>query len=293
MSEWVHLCAGTLAVEVAPAVGGAVARFDRVAGDARQPLMRAAAADASRVLDMACFPLVPYANRIRGGRFSCDGREIALQPNMAGDPSPLHGQGWRSAWTMVAADERRAELAYRHDAGEWPWDYEARQVIALDEHGLSLALTCRNLSDARMPCGLGFHPYYPCDADTVLDTTVESVWTVDELVLPVVNVPAEGRYDLRQRRICGQGLDNGYDGWGGEARFTWPGLSAALRLSSPDAPRFQVYSPATGGLFVAEPVQNANTALNGPQDRWPDLGITLLERGQETAIHARFEVEAG
>lgn len=293
MSERIHLSAGALEVEVAPAVGGAVARFDRVAGDARQSLMRAAAADAMGVLDMACFPLVPYANRIRGGRFNCDGREVALRPNMAGDPSPLHGQGWLAAWTVVVADDRRVELAYRHDAGEWPWNYEARQVIALDEHGLALTLTCRNLSDARMPCGLGYHPFYPCDADTLLDTTVESVWTVDEQVLPVANVPAEGRYDLRQRRICGQGLDNGYDGWDGEARFTWPGRPAALRLSSPDAPRFQCYSPPTGGLFVAEPVQNANAALNEPQDRWPNLGISLLERGQEAALHARFEAEVG
>jgi aldose 1-epimerase len=254
-------------------------------------LLRGATADAAGVLDTACFPLVPYANRIRGGRFLCDGREIVLQPNMAGDPSPLHGQGWLTAWTVASADERRVELSYRHDAGEWPWDYEARQVIALDGQGLSLTLTCRNLSVARMPCGLAFHPYYECDAETVLDTTVGSVWTVDDRVLPVDNVPAEGRYDLRQRRICGQGLDNGYDGWGGEARFAWPGRPAALRLTSPDARRFQVYSPATGGLIAAEPVQNANAALNEPQERWPDLGITLLEQGQETAIHARFEVE--
>lgn len=163
MSERVHLSVGALAVEVAPAVGGAVARFDRVAGDARQPLLRAAAADAAGVLDMACFPLVPYADRIRGGRFNCDGREIVLQPNMAGDPSPLHGQGWLAAWTVVAADERRVDLAYRHAAGEWPWDYEARQVIALDEQGLLLTLTCRNLSEARMPlpCGLGFPSLLP------------------------------------------------------------------------------------------------------------------------------------
>jgi aldose 1-epimerase len=284
------LSAGSLEVQLLPALGGSVVVFDRIAGDARQPLLRGAAGDAASVLDSACFPLVPYANRIRGGAFTCDGREVRLAPNMPGDPSPLHGQGWQNAWTVVEATATRAVLAYDHPAGEWPWHYRATQEIALDPGGLSLTLSCRNLSSAAMPCGLGFHPYYPCDADTLLDTQVTAAWTVDEAVLPVERVPATGRYDLVQRRICGQGLDNGYDGWSGSATIIWPAKSAALRLSSSDAGRFQVYSPASGGVFVAEPVQNANAALNAPQAQWPDLGLALLAEGEEHRLHARFDV---
>ena len=73
-------------------------------------------------------------------------------------------------------------------------------------------------------------------------------------------------------------------------RGALPGETAGLRLSSPDAGRFQVYSPASGELFVAEPVQNANAALNAPQEQWPELGIALLERDGQTALHARFDV---
>lgn len=285
-----RLAAGALAADVLPGVGGSIARFDRLGAAARQPLLRGTDAAAPAVLDTGCFPLVPFANRIRGGRFQCDGREVHLQPNMAGDASPLHGQGWLAAWQVEAANEASCTLTYRHEAGEWPWRYEARQHIALDQAGLSLTLRCRNLSAERMPCALGYHPYYPCDAETVLDTEVASAWTIDAAVLPVANVPATGRYDLRQRRICGQDLDNGFDGWGGSARIAWQGEEAGLVLSSPDAGRFQVYSPAAGGLFVAEPVQNANAALNQPQERWPALGIVLLEEGQELVLHARFDV---
>ncbi|WP_375399021.1 aldose 1-epimerase [uncultured Sphingomonas sp.] len=285
------LCAGALEVQLLPALGGSIVRFDRIAGGQRQPLLRGTNAAIADVGEAACFPLVPFANRIRGGAFLCDGREIVLSPNMAGDSSPLHGQGWRAAWEVREADGDHAVLFFRHPAGEWPWDYEATQRVDLDEHGLSLELSCRNLSPQRMPCGLGFHPYYPCTAETVLDTIVASAWTVDAAVLPVDNVPAAGRYDLRARRICGQALDNGFDGWGGTASITWPGEDVSLRLSSPDAARFQVYAPAGGRLFVAEPVQNANAALNAPQADWPTLGITLLDQGQSTVLRARFEVQ--
>jgi aldose 1-epimerase len=286
----VTLTAGLLEVELLPALGGSIARFDRVAGVRRQRLLRGAEASITDVLEAACFPLVPFANRIRDGSFSCDGRTVTLAPNMAGDPSPLHGQGWRAAWHVSEAGEDHALLTFHHTAGEWPWDYEATQRIRLDPQGLSLELSCRNLSRPRMPCGLGFHPYYPCTAETVLDTHVSSAWTIDAAVLPVEEVAPTGQYDLRARSICGQGLDNGFDGWGGTAVIRWPGEDVGLRLSSPDAGRFQVYSPASGGLFVAEPVQNANAALNAPQTEWPELGMTLLEQGQATVLHARFDV---
>lgn len=284
------LRAGHLEVQLLPAIGGSIVRFDRVAEGRRRPLLRGAGAAITDVLEAACFPLVPFANRIRGGAFTCDGRAITLVPNMAGESSPLHGQGWRAAWQVTEAGNDHATLTFRHKVGEWPWDYDATQRVKLDPHGLSLELSCRNLAPERMPCGLGFHPYYPCAADTVLDADVASAWTIDAAVLPVENVPATGRYDLHARRICGQGLDNGFDGWSGTATITWPGEDASLRLSSADAGRFQVYSPAEGGLFVAEPVQNANAALNAPELDWPALGLTLLERGQASVLRARFEV---
>ena len=153
-----------------------------------------------------------------------------------------------------------------------------------------MRLSCRNLSAEAMPCGLGLHPYFPCTSSTVLDTEVTHAWTVDAQVLPVERVPAAGRYDLRRRPVCGQGLDNGFDGWSGSARIVWPKRGLGLELSSPDAPRFQLYSPTRGGLFVAEPVQNANAALNRPEADWADAGLRLLAQGEEALLRARFAV---
>lgn len=289
MSGRIVLAAGELEVHLLPPVGGCIARFDRLAGQ-RQALLRGTDRDDVGPLDVACFPLVPFANRIRGGCFEFRGRTVHLSPNMPPDPSPLHGQGWQAAWELLSRGEMAAEVLYRHEAGEWPWTYEARLHYQLDAAGLSIVLTCRNTSDEAMPCALALHPYYPCDGETVLDTSVDTVWTVDKHVLPVEQIPATGRYDLRQRRVCGQDLDNGFGGWSGEAEFRWPGQPARLRLSSPNAPFFQLYSPASGGLIAAEPVQNANCALNAPESEWPELGMAVLDPGEERRLDVRYDV---
>ena len=289
MSGRTILRAGDLEVHLLPSVGGSLARFDRLVRGKRQPLLRGTDSDKSGPLDAACFPLVPFCNRIRGGEFSYRGQRVRLAPNMPPDPSPLHGQGWLSSWELEAFGSDHAVMRFTHAAGEWPWDYEAVQQVLLDPAGLSVELSCRNLSSRPMPCGLGLHPYYPCDSQTRLDTEVENVWPVDEQTLPLAREPARGVYDLRARLICGQGLDNGFDGWSGSAVINWPGEEAGLRLSSPDCRFFQVYSPAGGGLFVAEPVQNANAALNEPEGEWAELGIEVLQPGEQRRMSARFE----
>jgi aldose 1-epimerase len=244
------------------------------------------------VLDAASFPLVPYVNRIRDGRFDFRGREVRLAPNMPGDPSPLHGQGWLGAWQVEETSGSTAALSFHHSAGEWPWDYEARQEFSLDDGGLTLRITCTNTSAEPMPCGLGQHPYFPCGPEARLDTRVTDAWTIDDNVLPVEKVPAEGRYDLRDRLACGQGLDNGWGGWGGSARMTDPEWPYDLEMSSPDAKFFQLYSPASGGIFVAEPVSHANAALNAPEAEWPELGMRVLEPGESMSLAMRIEVIA-
>jgi len=285
-----RLAAGSLILELSPSIGGAISAFEWTGADGARPILRKCNSPLEKVLDACSFPLVPYVNRIRGGRFAFRGREVTLQPNMTGDPSPLHGQGWLNAWSVDRHDQVSALLSYRHEEGEWPWSYEARQEFMLDERGFSVRLSCRNTSEDPMPCGLGQHPYFPCGAETRIDTEVECAWTVDEKVLPVEKVPADGRYDLRDRLVCGQDLDNGWGGWGGEARLSDPEWPYALRLASPDARFFQVYSPTDGGIFVAEPVTHANAAMNEPESDWPELGMRVLAPGESMSLDMRLDV---
>lgn len=291
-----RICLRTENLELAlsHSVGGSIASLEWLGdGFPACGLMRGSHSDSNNVLDAASFPLVPFVNRIRGSRFTFRGREVALKPNMAGDASVLHGQGWLNPWQVLFADGQEAELAFEHAAGEWPWTYEARQHFAIDEGGLTVRLSCLNTSAEAMPCGLGQHPYFPCSEETILDTKVTHAWEIDAHILPTVKVPATGRFDLRERKVCGQGLDHGFCGWAGEARMSDPGWPAQILMSSTEASFIQLYSPAEGGLFVAEPVSHANAALNAPEEEWPDLGMRVLEPGEEMQLTMRLEVRPG
>lgn len=241
-------------------------------------------------LDGGCFPLVPYCNRIRDGRFIFRGREVAIALNMSGDPSPLHGDGWLAPWRIEQQDEASATLIYSHEPGEWPWAYDARQSFRLSGAGLEAEIACTNRSDEPMPCGLGFHPYFLCDEDTRIDTGVSEVWEIDDKVLPTGVAPATGRYALNGTPACARGLDNGFGGWNGEMRLIYAD-GAVVRMTSPDAKFFQIYSPPGGGLLAAEPVSHANAAMNEPEERWAELGLQVLEPGETMRLRMMLSLE--
>lgn len=284
------LSSGGLELDLSPSIGGAISGFRWTADGRAAPILRDCHTPLENVLDAACFPLVPFANRIRGGSFSFRGRRVRLAPNMAGDPSPLHGQGWTSGWQVESRSDASATLRFDHSPGEWPWAYRARQEFRLEGNALHLRLTCANRADEPMPCGLGIHPYFHCGPDTRIETEVGEVWTVDENVLPVARMPATGRYAIGDEPVCGRQLDNGYGGWSGRAIFTDSDWPFEIELSSPAARFFQLYSPKDGGIFVAEPVTHANAALNEPEEDWAALGMEVLEPGEEKVLDARIAV---
>jgi aldose 1-epimerase len=288
--ELVELQSGALRLLLAPSFGGSILRFDWMAGGKCTPILRPCGMQASNILEAGSFPLVPYVNRIRGGSFGFRGQLIKLAPNLVGDQSPLHGQGWLSAWAVDDAAEKSVALSYRHEPGEWPWAYTARQLITLRDDELSVALSCLNNSKEPMPCGLGHHPYFACGPNTRVQSPVENVWTIDDNVLPVKRIAASGRFDLRDRAVCGQGLDHGFDGWSGKARLTDPAWPLEIAVSSPTARFLHVYSPRGGGACAIEPVTHANAALNEPESTWPELGPVVLEPGCQMSVEMRIRI---
>ena len=234
-----NFTAATLKLAISPAIGGSISVSSGPAEDGEPfPLMRGSHSDSTNVLERRLLP----AGAVRQPHSrqpipSFAAAKSCCAPNMAGDcQCRCTARAGCNPWQILFADETgsRAWLI-EHEAGEWPWTYEARQHFALDEAGLTVALSCFNTSTEPMPCGLGQHPYFPCGPETRIDTQVACAWEIDEAVLPVARVPATGRFDLRDRSVCGQELDHGFGGWGrnGAIQRSRPGRSV-LEMSSPE-----------------------------------------------------------
>lgn len=223
-------------------LGGSLLRLDH--GDV--PLLRPAGDDALPI-DSACYPLVPFGNRVRGNRFVFDGRDYRLTPNTDWDPHYLHGEGWRSDWTIAAQDAASVTLTHDHDGSALPYRYAARQRIALRPDGAELTLSVTNQGQRAMPFGLGWHPYFPMTPATTLQTRTGRMWTEEPGWLPGHPVPLPDEMDFsKPRSLPDHWVNNAFENWSGSARITWPERGRALRIKAD--PVFRVMF-----LFVSDP----------------------------------------
>jgi len=253
------LRAGRLAVELAPQAGGSIARFRHGDADLLRPMAQEAMAS-GRGNEAACYPLVPFSNRIANGRLVFDGEEFKLEQNWPGVRHPMHGEGWARAWDVARRDGRSAELVHEHDGKKgWPFRYRAQLSFHPDETGLVVNLAIDNLESRAVPAGFDLHPFFTRDADSELAFRAAALWLGDEEVLPVERVAVPAEWDHAKSRRVAPGLDNCFEDWDGRAVIAWPGRGLKLELQAGQPFRHAVvYTPANRPYFCVEPVSHVN-----------------------------------
>ncbi|TPM40791.1 aldose 1-epimerase [Mesorhizobium sp. B2-3-4] len=291
-TELVSISDGTATVEIAPAAGGALASYrwwpNGVAVDWLRPADPAAIGrrDAGA---MACFPLVPYSNRIRDGRFEFAGRSVQL-PTGPGDPHHEHGHGWRHPWAVKRHEAAMVVLGYRHAGDSWPWAYEAEQEISLADGRLCITIAVRNLSDTAMPVGFGLHPHLPATPWTHVQAKVSGMWETDAEVLPVRHVqPPKGADPSIGFDVSEVDFDTVFTGWTRRARITWAEYGRQLDIEA-EAPLdyLVLYMPPGEAFFCAEPVSNITDAFNRMGNGSADTGCMVLAPGETRSASVRF-----
>ncbi|MDE1169473.1 MAG: aldose 1-epimerase [Pseudomonas sp.] len=288
------LSSGELRLGVVPQLGGALAWLQHGGFDLLRPWDRTPS-----VRRTACFPLVPYSNRIAHGRFSHEGATWQLPRNFGEHPHPLHGVGWQREWQVLEQDARACTLVLAHEprgqGGEhWPFAFQARQQLSLDDDGLSLSLQLRNAGTGAMPAGLGWHPYFSRHQGVEVQFQAARVWLNGDDALPSLctDVPAHWAFD-RRRPMGPVGLDNCFEGWRQPAQVYWPHARLGLELhAEPGLDYLVVFTPPAPQDFIAvEPVSHLNNAINSASPA--ANGIVWLAPGQSMERRLRLNLLRG
>jgi aldose 1-epimerase len=268
---------GEARLVLAPEVGGAVTAFTVKGRNVLRPM----ASEGDDALLTANFPLAPFCNRIPNGRFDWRGVSVTLPPNLAGHPHPLHGQAWRGAWTVEAAEDRTALLSFSHPAGEWPWAYRAEQAFTLSDAGFRVVLTVVNTGEEDMPAGLGFHPYFPARSGEQLKAHNDGVWLIDDEVLPTVRHEGLWGPDWKSgARVAGHALiDHCYTGWDQRAVLSAPGQPDTIVTASQDCAWLHIYAPPGEGYYCVEPCASRPNPFGQGE-----TGMVTLRPGERRSI---------
>jgi aldose 1-epimerase len=291
-TKTIQISAGYSTCIVHPEIGGSIGRW-AVNG---QEIMRAAsqhALESNNPLGMACFPLVPYSNRIGHGKFEWNHKTVSVRQNFAPEPHAIHGTGWRNAWHVDEHATSNAILSYEHFGNEdWPWRFKASQTFRLLEDALSLTLHVCNLEDEPTPLAFGLHPYFN-SAGAKLKFYAKHIWQNGADFLPSHKLEPQGDFDfMNLSAVQGRTVDHCFSGCDGTACIEWGNLPLALNITSKPAMQAAVvYIPSGQDYFCFEPVPHINNALNLPSEL-PTMPILGAKESYETEIYFQTHLAA-
>src|SRR5581483_250240 len=118
--------------------------------------------------------LMPWPNRIDGGRYEWEGEthQLALTEPAAGNA--IHGLARWVSWRAVEHEAARVVVEHVvHPQPGYPFTLRLQVDYALDDDGLSVTTRAENLGDRAAPFGAGHHPYIAAPSGRVDDMLLE------------------------------------------------------------------------------------------------------------------------
>lgn len=266
-------------LSLAPELGGSIANWS--VKSTGQALLRPSdqpALDAATPRRLACYPLVPWSNRIAGGGFECPDGWLALTANTPHERLPIHGSAWQQPWQVI--EHSTTEIVLQLDS-QLPFTYRAQQHFRLNEGRLDLELHVTHLDERAAWHGLGWHPYFPRTAHTRLRAVAKQVWHCDHshLSTQVDTVPSAWNFE-QDRHLPTQQVDNAFAGWNGECQIIQADAGYQLDCYS-DSQYYLLYCPTEQDFFCFEPVTHPVNAHHLPGRP----GLRLLRHGQSASLH--------
>ncbi len=213
------------------------------------------------------WPMLPMCNRAFAAKLDT-GFEIHDLP--ANDPSGanIHGFSWQNTWDVVAQSQCRVVLQHV-GRGLGPFDYTAQTSVTLEQSGVTFDLSVTHQGEAPLPFGMGFHPWFPADGDTLVSFKAAGEIYMAEGFRPVGSGPVRPMHDFshgRGIRRHAEGPAGGMDcetaanylDWDGTMQVHWPRLGKALVLNaSPNLRSPVVWSPVGAEFVCFEPQSHA------------------------------------
>src|SRR4051812_26870840 len=138
--------------------------------------------------------LIPWPNRIAGGKYAFQGREHQLPINEHVSRAAIHGLVRWVPWNVVEREPHRVVVAYGlHPQPGYPFALALRLEYALSAGGLRVSTRATNVGAEPCPYGAGAHPYLHPGSPTVDTATV--------------HVAAAGVLDPTPRSVTGTAFD--------------------------------------------------------------------------------------
>ena len=256
--------------------------------------------------------LFPYPNRIRGGRFSWEGKDYFLPPGKVAcnKDNAIHGFCLDRPWRVTDRGKNfvTGEFHLSKDASDrrdlWPADFVLEVKYSLERTALTADVRVTNPDSVPLPWGFGTHAYFKLPLGTksdparcLIEAPASEQWELIDCLPTGKKRPIPKEIDLREGAYFDVlKLDDVLSGLPkepGEIRSVIWDEAAGLQVEQVTDPIFQelvAYTPPGRNAVCLEPYTCVTDAINLRLKR-DDTGWQVLQPGE--TWETRIVIQAG
>jgi aldose 1-epimerase len=214
--------------------------------------------------------LLPFANRIKGGKYTWNGKEYSLPVNAEGNA--IHGLVMDKIWKIVKSNDTSVSLSLSLDSEGYPTSLEVNTLYEIDFGSILVRLQINNIGNSNAPLTVGFHPYF----------IVKGLWNL---------TPNKGKKCVSINKIpTGEMIEEEVDGTKQyDDCFYMPVEELVLsseysevKINKKNLDYVQIYT--TQNAVAVEPMSGAPDAYHN------GIGLKVIQPGEKVNYEVKFEL---
>lgn len=233
--------------------------------------------------------LFPFANRVKDGTYTFKNKTYKLNCNEADKNNALHGLVYNKTFTCVAEqankDQANITLSYTDNGTTkgFPYKYTIALSYTLNNNGLQLRVTIKNIDTSEFPFTLGWHPYFKSvsleRSSIHFQSNTQHTFDAQQII-----TGTKVLQETMPMTLNGLQLDNSYPLDNNTVTFFTPEYNLTLRASSEEN-YLQLYTPETQNTIAIEPMTGAANNFNNK------LGLQILQPQKTYFVNWDLNIE--
>ena len=226
--------------------------------------------------------LFPFANRIKDGAYSFDGKNYQLVANQQQENNALHGLVYNKIFKVVnqKTTETEASVTLEYVETEkhvgFPFTYTIHLEYIVSNDSLILNVSVTNTDSKPFPYTLGWHPYFISDnlkaSSLVFESSKKLIIGERNITTGVKDIEPVDKFDIEDKQ-----LDDCWILEGNTIEFLTPKYHLTVGATGNNN-FLQVYTPKKQNAIAIEPTTGVSDSFNNK------IGLETLKPNQTKSI---------
>lgn len=233
--------------------------------------------------------LFPFANRIKDGSYTFEGKTFHFEINEPGNNNALHGLVYNKTFQIINQKEAKdfASITFEYNETDefigFPYKYTIQVEYIVTENSLDVRVHLKNNDPKAFPFTIGWHPYFSSSdlyhSSLHFDSQQKLIFDERCITTGVETIENASNFNIEDKK-----LDDCYILNTNQTQFNTPDFKLLISASSKEN-FLQIYMPPKTNIVAIEPTTGVSDSFNNK------MGVQILQPNENYQVQWNLKLK--